>query len=295
MTVRGVHHSTRGALCLFLSSAVGGTAVGGPPPPSCSRCSGAHFVDVCLAGVDQIANTWILLTASTDPLDCVADIKLLFSLCAAPNFIVDRSEPRDDSMNFPGTRPIDGHLDVIDTEIVSMCLTGLAGDGAVVTLTAGLGIGVVISPSLGAVAEQPGDPTSADSFFDVFLKVTRPGFIGYNQTAARFQTDPTGIDCIPPRALYIHQGCLELFDSPMPEGTHVANLVGAVLLMNSCPPDVNLDGVVNVLDLIDLLLCFGQEADPVTGACFKEDINKDGVVNVLDLIELLLAFGTACP
>jgi hypothetical protein len=59
-----------------------------------------------------------------------------------------------------------------------------------------------------------------------------------------------------------------------------------------CPEDVNGDGVVNVLDLIELLLCFGQPAIP---GCEAEDITGDGTVNVLDLIELLLEFGTVCP
>ncbi len=59
-----------------------------------------------------------------------------------------------------------------------------------------------------------------------------------------------------------------------------------------CPEDVNGDGTVNVLDLIDLLLCFGQAAFP---ACGPEDVNGDGSVNVLDLVQFLLAFGTACP
>ena len=54
------------------------------------------------------------------------------------------------------------------------------------------------------------------------------------------------------------------------------------------PGDVNGDGVVNVLDLIDLLLCFGQPAGP---PCDLADVNGDGTVNVLDLIELLLNFG----
>ncbi len=53
------------------------------------------------------------------------------------------------------------------------------------------------------------------------------------------------------------------------------------------PADVNGDGDINVLDLIDLLLCFGQ---PAALACEAEDVNNDGTVNVLDLIELLLAF-----
>ncbi len=60
----------------------------------------------------------------------------------------------------------------------------------------------------------------------------------------------------------------------------------------ACPADVNGDGAINVLDLIDLLLCFGQPANP---PCDTADINGDGATNVLDLIDLLLAFGTACP
>ncbi len=59
-----------------------------------------------------------------------------------------------------------------------------------------------------------------------------------------------------------------------------------------CPQDVNGDGVINVLDLIDLLLCFGQPA--FAGGCAAADISGDGVVNVIDLIDLLLAFGTTC-
>ncbi len=59
-----------------------------------------------------------------------------------------------------------------------------------------------------------------------------------------------------------------------------------------CQEDVNGDGTVNVLDLIDLLLCFGQLGFP---ACIEEDVNGDNTVNVLDLIALLLAFGTSCP
>ena len=56
--------------------------------------------------------------------------------------------------------------------------------------------------------------------------------------------------------------------------------------------DANGDCTVNVLDLIDLLLCFGQPAVP---GCESVDINSDGAVNVLDLIDLLLNFGTSCP
>ena len=56
------------------------------------------------------------------------------------------------------------------------------------------------------------------------------------------------------------------------------------------PTDINDDGTVDVLDLIDLLLCFGQ---PTVPGCEAEDINGDTTVDVLDLIELLLDFGTS--
>jgi hypothetical protein len=60
-----------------------------------------------------------------------------------------------------------------------------------------------------------------------------------------------------------------------------------------CPWDLNADGEVNVLDLIELLLCVGQPAVPPCDT--GQDVNGDGTVNVLDLIDLLLVFGTACP
>ncbi len=48
------------------------------------------------------------------------------------------------------------------------------------------------------------------------------------------------------------------------------------------PADVNMDGTVNVLDLIELLLCFGQLA---VGTCAAADVVEDGVIDVLDLLE----------
>ncbi len=82
---------------------------------------------------------------------------------------------------------------------------------------------------------------------------------------------------------------------PWPVSTIVVNVEGGITTAFTRyrqPCDINGDGSVNVLDLIDLLLCFGQPALP---GCVAEDVNADGTVNVLDLIELLLAFGTACP
>ena len=68
--------------------------------------------------------------------------------------------------------------------------------------------------------------------------------------------------------------------------------VASISCAPSCPGDTNDDGVINALDLIDLLLCLGQPADP---PCDTADVNGDGMVNALDLIDLLLALGQSCP
>ncbi len=61
----------------------------------------------------------------------------------------------------------------------------------------------------------------------------------------------------------------------------------------TCETDLNADSEVNVLDLIELLLCFGSTDAPPCDS--GQDINGDGTVNVLDMIELLTLFGTTCP
>jgi hypothetical protein len=55
-----------------------------------------------------------------------------------------------------------------------------------------------------------------------------------------------------------------------------------------CPEDLNNDGVVNVLDLLQALAAWGP-----CPACI-EDLNGDGVVNVEDLLLVLAAWGP-CP
>ena len=58
------------------------------------------------------------------------------------------------------------------------------------------------------------------------------------------------------------------------------------------PADLTGDGMVNVLDLIEMLSCYGQTA---VGGCASADLTDDGVINVLDLIALLLDFGSPAP
>jgi hypothetical protein len=76
-------------------------------------------------------------------------------------------------------------------------------------------------------------------------------------------------------------------------GTNLGNVFFMRLRETACPEDITGDGAINVLDLIELLLCFGQPATPPCDT--GQDVNGDGTVNVLDLIDLLLAFGTSCP
>ena len=56
-----------------------------------------------------------------------------------------------------------------------------------------------------------------------------------------------------------------------------------------CPEDINQDGIVDVLDFIDLNSAFSS-----TCSC-REDIDRNGIVDVLDFIEFNSAFGSLCP
>jgi len=199
----------------------------------CSQCGpGAHWVDVCSSGMDEIANQGAVVGIDTD-LDCMANISLILHACSVPNNLlrINRSGPRDDSQNFPGLRPVDGHRDVIDTEIILMCLTGNG-----VTMKAGLGQGNIISRSLGAIAEKVADNKLADSFFDVYFEVDLGGgMFVYNHEPLRMQVGPEGITCAPPNnSTYAHPtGCVWLFTDPRPGmGQHVANLVSAQHFVN---------------------------------------------------------------
>ena len=182
---------------------------GGP----CTQCGpGPHFIDACgpfpPVGTDLVANNGAVVGIDLD-FDCVRDINIVMGPCAAPNHLlqVDKTlGPIDDSANFPGTSPVDGHptgpgLDVIDTEIVAMCLTGGG-----VTLAAGTAgpSALPLQPSLGTVAEDvtTPNPSFANTKFDVFFEVSGvPGGPLYNQAPLEVTSY---IDCLPPAANYHH-------------------------------------------------------------------------------------------
>jgi hypothetical protein len=153
--------------------------------------------------------------------DCLADISLTLSGDA----IIQRSSSIDRSINFPGSTDcnggscgvVDGHLDVIDTEIVSMSLSG--GD---VMLRVGDPASSPLWPSLGTIVEKT-DPALADSFFDVFFELEVDGVRLYNHSPARLQAE---IRRVPPDAAYLGPtDCVPLFDDPS-GGVEMGALVG---------------------------------------------------------------------
>ena len=138
-----------------------------------------------------------------------------------------------------------------------MCLT----DGAsTLTIGGGLGQGYVILSSSGNMAEQVGDSTLVDSFFDVFfeLDLGASQFV-YNHTPVRMSAAAT--TCVPHQAVYTYPvGCTPLYNDPTPgQGTIVANLItgqhminpgGQPYCPNPLPGDINGDCHVNLFDFI---------------------------------------------
>lgn len=176
---------------------------------------GDHWMDSCPGGQDNLTNC--LATGSVDiTLDCQTDV----TLPGEGSALVERADPSDDSQNYPGTRPVDGHLDVIDTEILSLSLTGssftiVAGEGQ--------GQGGVLPPSPGVIAEDPSDPSLGESFFDCYFEAYIYGMYLYNHDPIRLQAT---IDRFPPSGqTYTFTGCVPAYDSPNPgQGNLVGNI-----------------------------------------------------------------------
>ncbi len=64
--------------------------------------------------------------------------------------------------------------------------------------------------------------------------------------------------------------------------------MGAYEYQYLCRGDLDANGVVDIADVSMLISQMGTASD-------LADLNRDGTVNILDLIDLLLVFGTTCP
>jgi hypothetical protein len=176
---------------------------------------GDHWIDTCPGGQDNLSNCTAI--GSVDiTFDCETDV----TLPAEGSAVVERADPSDDSQNYPGMRPVDGHLDVIDTEILSLSLTG--GDFTIVA-GEGQGQGGVLPASLGVIAEDPSDPSLGESFFDCYFEAFIYGMYIYNHDPIRLQLT---IDRFPPYGqTYTFTGCIAAYDSPEPgQGNLVGNI-----------------------------------------------------------------------
>ncbi|MHC4698154.1 MAG: hypothetical protein ACYTFA_15580, partial [Planctomycetota bacterium] len=219
----------------------------------CGKCGpGDHWIDACPAGSDLIPRSVVKLGVDLpmDGINCNPDVILVFS----GGFTVRRSAPLDSSGYYPecpgGTcegdppvcvgglydgapcTPPDGHLDVIDAEIIEMVLT--SPDGTMLVAGAGLGQGAVLGPSLGTTVEDPGDPTVGTSFFDVFFELELPegGGYAYNHDPLRVEAN---ITCAPPDTTFtVIDPCVAVYAGP--PGTRVPE-VAKVTDLESDDPD----------------------------------------------------------
>jgi len=226
-----------------------------PVGSPCQQCGpGPHFIDACgpfpPVGTDLVANNGAVVGIDLD-FDCIRDVNAVLRPCPSPDQLLHIEKtlgPIDDSLNFPGTSPVDGHptgpgLDVIDTEIVAMCLT----NGAI-TMAAGIAgpSALPLQPSLGTVAEDLAspDPSLANSKFDVFFEVSGvPGGPLYNQFALEVTSQ---IDCLPPKANYHHPVgiCVPLTTSGICDGGNVC------ISDLDCPGGETCNGTIVMANLV---------------------------------------------
>ncbi len=255
--VRRIHVAPGATLLIIVLALWTASALAQGEP--CSQCGpGPHFIDFCgpfpPVGTDLVANNGAVVGIDLD-LDCVQDVSAVLRPCPEPNQLlhVDKTlGPIDDSLNFPGTSPVDGHptgpgLDVIDTEVVSMCLT----NGAV-TMAAGVGgpSAFPLQSSLGTVAEDltTPDPSWASSIFDMFFEVSGlPGGPLYNQSALQVESR---IDCLPPAANYLHPVgiCVPLTTSGICQGG--VNAGAPCIYDVNCSPGGSCAGTTLVANLV---------------------------------------------
>ncbi|NNC95392.1 MAG: T9SS type A sorting domain-containing protein [Chitinophagales bacterium] len=219
-------------LMLLFSVAGSGLLLAQTVPPVCGP--GANWVQTCAAGTD-IFSTSALVGLDLHPYDgfCFREFNLVLNPSTGTTDQILRSAPKDAISNAailpPGpdcpTPTLDGVLDVIETEMVSLDIT----DGSF-RLRAGTGVGLGLPATLGAIIELPNNDSCACSYFDVFFEVLTPCGPLYNHTPLRVTSI---IKKVPPQSTYFHPVglCIDLYPTPL--GTPswpVAQLVDALHL-----------------------------------------------------------------
>src|SRR5262249_11504033 len=204
-------------------------------PPAVSLCGpGPHWVDTCPSGNDTFSSY------ATIGLDFDFDGKtdrdvLLFG----PTTIfrgnpIDTPDPHDP-----------GHVNHINTELVSLDLTATDGSGIKVVSGDGVGNGTCGGPlcSFGAINEQPANSTLADSFFNINFQITNVPILGTLHPESPLHLEAV-ISTIPPFGFgYTHfvAAPIPLLDS---SNRVVAQLVNAQ--HNVLPPAPDIAGNLTV-------------------------------------------------
>lgn len=195
----------------------------------CEECGpGDHWIDTCAPSTDRgpVINATVALDLGGN---CLPDVTETIEGV----HVSLRSGPLDDSVYFPGSAPIDGHLEVIDTEMVYL---DLAGPG--MTVRAGLnpGLAYPINPSFGTIVEQGADAALGDHMIELYLEATWTGWW------ALYNLEPLPltavVDCAAPRAVYTWEGCIPIYTHPEPGvGTQMGNIVSLTfeVFPSDCP------------------------------------------------------------
>ena len=180
---------------------------------------GSHFVDNCSSGTDSLdiahnCETKAMIRISLDTSDNCNVLSVPLPMFSGPT-LIRRGDPKDTSGRFPGVAQIDGHNDIIETEMLEMNLKTIVesnGDTAFLNIIAGMGRGTgpcgsSLNASYGYIHELPSYNNYAESFFDVFFElcIEDPhGIIGPpNPRYYLYNLMPVGmkatIDQIPPK------------------------------------------------------------------------------------------------
>jgi hypothetical protein len=116
------------------------------------------------------------------------------------------------------------------------------------------------------------------------------GIAGAFCAGAPFPSLDTGGDAVPDGTQFLDGIDLDA-PVPVPPAAYLVDYIDgppqggpALIEVVALVADVNADGLVDVLDLVDVITRWGQPGGPA-------DVNEDGIVDVLDLVEVLLAWG----
>jgi hypothetical protein len=196
--------------------------------------------------------------------------------------------------------PLDLAWGDLDASGLVDVLTANAGDGTVsIVLNTGRGFAEAVTLPVAAAARSVAAfPVDCNSSVDVVVVADHPGIGGALFVLRNASPGPGIVGFDEPIAFSVGADANAVVGGPLDvdERIDVATVnaddgpsggsLSALLNVSACPcADANGDGVVDVLDLVEVLVSWGE-----CPGC-PADLNGDGVVDVLDLVEVLVGWG----